>query len=66
MGAGVLEFEMGGVEEVAFEFEGGFGVVEAFEDVRGSVEEVADDGMAEGLEVDADLVGAAGFDFDFD
>ncbi len=31
-----------------------------------AVEVVADDGVAEGLEMDADLVGAAGFDFDFD
>ena len=32
----------------------------------GAVERVADDGVAEGLGVDADLVGAAGFDADFD
>ena len=34
--------------------------------VRGAVESVADDGMAEGLKVDADLVGAAGLDANFD
>src|ERR1700748_2643805 len=32
----------------------------------GSVEGVADDGVAEGLQVDADLMGAAGFDADLD
>ncbi len=32
----------------------------------GSVEGVADDGVAEGLHVDADLVGAAGLDADLD
>ena len=32
----------------------------------GAVEGVADDGMAEGLHVDADLVGAAGLDADLD
>ena len=32
----------------------------------GAVESVADDGVAEGLGVNADLVGAAGFDADLD
>ena len=39
---------------------------EAGDGVGGAVEGVADDGVAEGLGVDADLVGAAGFDADFD
>ena len=34
--------------------------------MRGAVEGVADDGVAEGLGVDANLVGAAGFDAHFD
>jgi hypothetical protein len=34
--------------------------------VWGPVERVADDGVAEGLGVDTDLVGATGFDSDFD
>src|SRR6266566_4500636 len=34
--------------------------------MRCAVERVANDGMAEGLGVDADLVGAAGFDADLD
>jgi len=54
---------MGGVEEVAVQVEFG---VEAGDDVRGSVEGVADNGVAERLHVDADLVGAAGFDADLD
>jgi hypothetical protein len=57
------EGETGGVEEVAGELEAGW---EAEDDVWGSVEGVADDGVTEGLGVDADLVGAAGFDADFD
>jgi hypothetical protein len=32
----------------------------------GAIEDIADDGVAEGLEVDADLVGAAGLDGDLD
>ena len=61
--AGVREGEVGGVEEVAGELEVGR---EVGDEVRGAVEGVAYDGMAEGLGVDADLVGAAGFDADFD
>ena len=57
------EGEMGGVEEVAVKLEAG---CEAWDEVRGAVEGVAGDGVAEGLGVDADLVGAAGFDADFD
>jgi hypothetical protein len=58
------EDEVRGVKEVALEFEA---VVvldgRIAEDAMGSaVEEVADDGMAKGLHVDADLVGAAGLD----
>ena len=59
----VGEGEVGGVEEVAVEVEGR---VEAGNGVGGAVEGVADDGVAEGLGVDADLVSAAGFDADFD
>jgi hypothetical protein len=62
-GLGVGEREMGGVEEVAFEVEV---AREVGDDVGGAVEGVADDGVAEGLHVDADLVGAAGFDADLD
>jgi hypothetical protein len=62
-GLGMSEGEVGGVEEVAVELEVGG---EVGDEVRGSVEGVADDGVAEGLGVDADLVGAAGFDADFD
>jgi hypothetical protein len=57
------EGEMGGVEEVAVELKVGR---EVRDDVRGSVERVADDGVTERLSVDADLMGAAGFDADFD
>jgi hypothetical protein len=59
----VSEGEVGGVEEVAVELEVG---CEVGDEVRGAVEGVAYDGVAEGLGVDADLVGAAGFDADFD
>ena len=58
------KLQVGGVEEVALKLERGF-MVGAAQDVRGAVEEVADDGVAERLQVDADLVGAAGFDLDF-
>jgi hypothetical protein len=61
--AGVKEGEVGGVEEVAGELQVGG---EAGDEVRGAVEGVADDGVAEGLGVDADLMGAAGFDANFD
>ena len=54
---------MSGVEEVSVELEVR---CETGNDVGGSVERVADDRVAEGLGVDADLVGAAGFDSDFD
>ena len=57
------EGEAGGVEEVAVELVFGG---EAGDGMRGAVEGIADDGMAEGLGVDADLMGAAGFDADFD
>ncbi len=73
VGFGVGEGEAGGVEEVAVEFEVGFergvgfgGGGEEGDSVRGSVEVVADDGVAEGLHVDADLMGAAGLDADLD
>jgi hypothetical protein len=59
----VREGEVGGVEEVAGELEVR---CEVGDDVRGAVEGVADDGVAEGLGVDANLVGAAGFYADFD
>ena len=65
-GLGVGEGEAGGVEEVAVEGEGGVGIEGVGGVVGGAVEVVADYGMAEGLHVDADLVGTAGFDFDFD
>ena len=54
---------MGCVEEVSVELElrG-----KAGNEVRGAVESVADDRVAKGLGVDADLVGAAGFDAVFD
>ena len=57
------EGEPGGVKEVSVEREG---VLFLADDVGGSVEGVADDRMTEGLEVDANLMGAAGLDADFD
>ncbi len=61
------------MEEIAVELEVGFegGVVfggggEEGDSVGCSVEVVADDGVAEGLHVDADLMGAAGLDADLD
>src|SRR5579871_6372585 len=57
------EGEPGGVKEVSVEREGVFFLAD---DVGGSVEGVADDWMAEGLEVDANLMGAAGLDADLD
>ena len=54
---------MSGVEEVTVELELGR---KAGDEVRGAVEGVADDGVAEGLRVDTDLVSAAGLDADFD
>ena len=57
------EGEAGGVEEVAVKVELRR---EAGDDVRGAVECVADDGVAEGLHVYANLMGTAGFDADFD
>ena len=62
-GLGMREGEMGGVEEVAAELEVGG---EVGDEVRSSVKSVAYDGVGEGLGVDANLVGAAGFDADFD
>ena len=63
---GLGEAEFGGVEEVAvfserreFEFVDG-------EVVRGAVECVANDGVMERGKVDADLVGAAGVELDFE
>ena len=57
------EGEMRGVEEVSLEVESR---IEAGDGVRGAVERVADNGMAEGLGMDADLMGAAGLDADLD
>ena len=57
------EGEVCGVEEVSLEVEGG---VKAWDGVGSTVEGVADDGMSEGLGMDADLVRAAGFDANFD
>jgi hypothetical protein len=57
------EGQVGGVEEVSVELEVGGQVGNG---MRGSVKGVADDGMAEGLGVDTYLVGASGFDADFD
>jgi hypothetical protein len=54
---------MGCVEEVAIELEV---VGEAGDEVGCAVESVADDRMAEGLGVDADLVSAASLDADLD
>ena len=48
---------MGSVEKVSVQIEFG---VQAGDNVRSSVEGVADDCMAKGLQVDANLVGAAG------
>jgi hypothetical protein len=59
----VGEGEVSGMEEVAVEVEVR---VEAGNGVGGAVESVADDGVAEGLGVNADLVSAAGFDADLD
>ena len=58
------EGKMGGVEEVAVQAE--FVASLATDDVRGAVESVANDRMAERLHVDSDLVGAAGLDADLD
>ena len=63
VGLRVGEGEMSRVEEVSLEIEGG---VEAGDGVGSAVERVADDGMAEGLGMDTDLVRAAGFDSNFD
>jgi hypothetical protein len=57
------EGETGGVEEVAVEVELGR---ETGDNVGSAVERVADDGVAERLHVDANLMGAAGFDANFD
>src|SRR5205823_6242872 len=55
--------QVGGVKEVTSELELGG---EARNEVRRAIEGVADNGVAEGLSMDADLVSAAGFDADFD
>jgi hypothetical protein len=60
---GMREGKVARVEEVSGELEVRW---EVWDGVRGAVERVADDGVAEGLGVDADLMGAAGFDADFD
>jgi hypothetical protein len=60
-GLRVSEGEVGGVEEVAVELEVG---CEVGDEVGGAVEGVPDDWVAEGLGVDADLVGASGFNAD--
>jgi hypothetical protein len=59
---GMGEGEMGGVKEVAVELEV---FREVWNDVGRAIEGVADDGLAEGLGMDANLMGAAGFDADF-
>jgi hypothetical protein len=63
-GDGVEELEVLGVEEVAA-IAGEAG--EVFEgEAGGAVEGVADEGMADGGEVDTDLMGAAGVEADFE
>ena len=62
-GLGVSKGEMRSVEEVAIKLELRR---EVWDEMGGAVESVTDDGMAEGLRVDADLVGAASFDADLD
>lgn len=54
---------MGSVKKVSvqIEFRG-----ETGNNVGSSVEGIADDGVAKGLHVDANLMGAAGFDADLD
>lgn len=54
---------MGGMQKVAVEIEFG---VEIGDNMGRSVEGIANDWMAEGLHVDTDLMGTAGFDADFD
>ena len=53
------------MKEVSVEFEW-LGVAGRANDDGGLRRGVADDGVAEGLHVDADLVGAAGLDADLD
>ena len=75
-GAGMGEAEFGGVEEVAGEGDGfkraAAGFLHDFDAFLGAdfagcaVEGIAGDGVAEGAEVDADLVGAACFNADAD
>ena len=65
-GLRVGEGEMRGVEEVAIERERCVRVCRVGDVVGRAVEVVAYDGVAEGLQVDADLVGAAGLDLDLD
>ena len=64
-GSGVPELQAGGVEEVALQFED-IVAIRSAKQAGGSVELVSHDGVAERLEMDADLVGAAGFDLDLD
>lgn len=70
--ARVGEVELGGVEEVAVEGEdvGAFwrvgGGLKLGYAACGAVEGVADDRVVDGGHVDADLMGAAGFDADLD
>jgi hypothetical protein len=54
---------MGGVEEVTVELEFGR---KAGDEVWCAIEGVADDSMAERLEMDPDLMGSTGFDADLD
>ena len=55
--------EVGGVKKISvqIEFRG-----ETRDDMGRSVEGIADDGVAEGLHMDTDLMGAAGFNADLD
>jgi hypothetical protein len=62
LGLGMGEGKMGGVKKVAVEPEV---FLEVWNDVGRAVEGVANDGLAEGLGVDADLVGAPSLDTDF-
>ena len=64
-GARLREAEFGGVEEIAARAAGESSLLTC-ELRSGAVERVADDGMMERGEVDADLVGAAGVELDFE
>ena len=73
-GARMLEFKLGCMEEIAAEAEllrignAAFGVHFGLEGdlTGGTVERVADNGVAEGLRVDANLMGASGFNAHLD